>query len=941
VTPLLEREHELSELKAAIDASLAGRGRGIAIEASAGLGKTRLLQEARRAGEKAGLMVLSARATELERDFTFALVRQLFGSRLAKLADGEREQVLEGAEAAKLALGLGEGSEQSQDPFAVLHGLYWVTAALAERGPLLIEIDDAHWADASSLDYLRFLLPRLEELPVLLVVAVRSDEPDQPQGLAPFLADPALDRLLPKPLSEEATATLLAAELERQPAPELSAICHELCGGNPFLLGELTRILVEQGIDPTAENVDLVRELAPERVARSVLLRLERLSPGAGEIARALAILGDGSDPRLVSEFAGLDAEAGIRCADELRTAAVLEEGPSLRFIHPLVENAVYQEVAAGERARAHSRAAALLRERGADPEEIATQLLAGEPQGDRAAAETLLEAGEHALATGAPRSAIAYLNRALEEPPPPDLRAAVLDPLITASFRTMDLATFAAIEPAVLEELEADHSLLGSWAIPLTMAMAMGGRFEEAASLLADAVKEAADEGQIELAFQLEAQLNTLSLIVPSAPRADLSRYADQIEPDSPAARLAAAIEARAAVVAVDRETAADAAKRALGNDGAIFAEEPELIASTMAVLTLISTEDMDSARYAAERALAIGRERGAAVEVARGLYLRGVVAFGFGNLIDAEADVRQAMELARLAEIPPLLVMFGGGYIEILVERDELEKADAELAALGIATGPLPDSPNFSLFRLGRGHLRLERGEMEASLEDFLPLFGEEEELVAGPGPAVMVTPFAAKALVAIGEREKAIELTNRTLSAVRQWGARTGIAHVLRGVAVACDGPKGIEMLKEAVAVSESSPQKLEHVHALLALGEALRRQKRHSEARPLLQKAFKIARQCGAVRLAKRANIELEATGLKVHRYTPIGVESLTPSERRVAELAASGMTNRQIAQSLFVTVKTVEAHLSATYGKLDIGSRRELKGALETRSPEGA
>jgi DNA-binding CsgD family transcriptional regulator len=470
-------------------------------------------------------------------------------------------------------------------------------------------------------------------------------------------------------------------------------------------------------------------------------------------------------------------------------------------------------------------------------------------------------------------------------------------------------------------------------------MAMAMGGRFEEAASMLADAVKEAADEGQIELAFQLEAQLNTLSLIVPSAPRADLSRYTDQIEPDSPAARLAAAIEARAAVVAVDREAAADAAKRALGNDGAIFAEEPELIASTMAVLTLITAEELDSARYAAERALAIGRERGAAAEVARGLYLRGVVAFGFGNLVDAAADVRQAMDLARLAGIPPLLAMFGGGYVEILVERDELEKADAELAALGISTGPMPEGPNFSLFRLARGHLRLERGEMEAALEDLLALCGEEERLVAGPGPSVMATPFAAAALVAIGKREKAIDLTTRSLSAARQWGGPATIAHVLRGVAITCDGPKGIEVLREAVAVSESSPQKLEHVHALLALGEALRREGHRSEARLPLQEVFKIARRCGAVRMTKRANAELQATGLTVRRYTPIGVESLTPSERRVAELAASGMTNRQIAQSLFVTVKTVEAHLSATYDKLDIGSRRELKGALDAGSPD--
>src|ERR1700746_335981 len=120
------------------------------------------------------------------------------------------------------------------------------------------------------------------------------------------------------------------------------------------------------------------------------------------------------------------------------------------------------------------------------------------------------------------------------------------------------------------------------------------------------------------------------------------------------------------------------------------------------MAVMTLIATEDLEAALHAAERALAIAHERDAAPEVARGLYLRGLATWAFGNLVEAEADVGQAMDLARLAGIPPLLLMFAGGFVEILIERDELEEAEGELDALGIATNPMPDSPNFSLLRL-----------------------------------------------------------------------------------------------------------------------------------------------------------------------------------------------------------------------------------------------
>ena len=222
---LLEREWELAEFDAAIGEVGAGRGCAVAVEAAAGLGKTRLLQEVRATAARAGLEVFTARATELERDFPFALVRQLFESRLATLPNADREQVLEGAEAARGALGIDSSDGAVSDSFAVLHGLYWVTATLAERQPLLLAIDDAHWADAVSLDYLGFLLPRLEELPVLLVLTCRPEEPDPSGGLGRILTDSAVRHLKPEPLSAEGTTELLAEQLELRPEPSFAATC--------------------------------------------------------------------------------------------------------------------------------------------------------------------------------------------------------------------------------------------------------------------------------------------------------------------------------------------------------------------------------------------------------------------------------------------------------------------------------------------------------------------------------------------------------------------------------------------------------------------------------------------------------------------------------------------------------------------------------------------
>jgi DNA-binding CsgD family transcriptional regulator/tetratricopeptide (TPR) repeat protein len=925
---LLERESELAEFDAVLAEVKGGRGCAVSVEANAGLGKTRLLQEGRRASEHAGLTVLPARATEFERDFPFALVRQLFEGPLAARPPQEREALLEGARAACGALGLEANSDQTPDSFAVLHGLYWVTAGLAERGPLLLAIDDIHWSDAASLDYFGFLLPRLEELPVLLIATSRPDEPDSPEGLNRLLTDNLVRHLTPGPLSAEATNKLLEQELGRSPEWNFGAACHDVSGGNPFLLCELAHTLGEQGLKPVAESADLVRELAPERVARMVLTRIARLLPEAQAVARSLAILGEDNDLRLVAELADIDPEPTQRAADALRATAIFDAEPSLRFIHPLVRNAIYLDVPVGERERAHSRAATLLRDRNAGSERIATQLLASDARGERASVETLLEAGERALGTGAPRSAIAYLTRALQEPPPAELRAAVLGPLITAGIRVADHSLLASIEADVFAELKRDPSLRSRWAIMLTMWMAFGGRFEEAASMLTEGVEVAVSEGDMERAFQLEAQLSTIARLVPSLPEVHLERYTDQIDPDSPVGRLAAAMEVRSVMAnAGSARDAVDAAKRTLGNDGIIFAEEPELVAAPVAVMTLVAADEMDAARYGAERALAIARERDATPDLARARFLNGFVAWGYGELANAEADLRQAVDLARLAVIVPAMVMYTPILSEVLIERDELEQAERELRA----TGPMGENAPFTL--LVRVHLRFAQGRFEEAVDDFVTLSAQADEMGVGPGAVFTASRIAAHALVAVGEEARAREMAESMMVHAESWGVRSSRAHILSAIAATHKGAVGIEMLEEAVALLDGSPRRLGRAQILCELGAALRRDGRRVEARTPLREALKLARQCGAAGVAKRAHDELEASGETVRRYAPIGVESLTPSERRVAELAASGLTNRQIAQSLFVTVKTVEAHLSATYDKLDVESRKQLAAAL--------
>lgn len=936
MTALLERESELVELSTCLEKVRAGEGSAVTVEAGPGLGKTSLLAESRARGATTGLTVLSARMTELERDFPFALVRQLLGPWLTTLPDQDREAVFEGAEAARAALGFEPKQDPAEDSFAVLHALYWITSAIAERGPLLLSIDDGHDADTASVDFLRFLLPRLEELPVLVTLAVRPAEVDPGEGLGRVLADASMRHLKLEPLSGAATRTFLRQRFQREPEPQFVAACHEVSGGNPFLLSELARTLRDRGVEATDEQADVVRGVAPDRVARMFQARIARLPPPASSLVKALAVLGDKTGLHLVGELAGLEDADARDVADQLRAGGVFSAETSLQFIHPLVRNAIYMDIPVGDRVQAHARAARLLRDRGERPELVATQLLATEPKRDRETVEMLIEAGERALASGAPDSATAYLNRALREPPPADLKAAVLGPLITASLRSADSSLLERIEPDILAELERDPSLRKSWTATLTRSLTLQGRFEKAIGLIQEAVEVAFAEDDVEAAFHLEAQLITLALVVPSAPGVDLDRYAGLIDPDSAAGRLLAAIEVGPATLRGTAEKASRPAKRALGNDGAIFVEDREMFAGMGAVFTLIIAEEMEAAQHGAERAMAIATERGATPDLLRALALRGFVSWGLGDLPAAEADMRQAVELSRLTQLLPVLLLSRAVLIDLLVDRDDLDTAERELRATGLAVGPMPMNSAFGILLLSRSHLRFEQGALEDAVEDFRAISAGEVGGSLSSMMALGASPYAARALVALGDRAEAQAYAGRAAGGARRWGAPGGITHALRAVAAAEGGAKGIATLEEAIEISRDSPRRLERAYALVELGVALRRARRRAESRAPLREGFELARRCGAARLARWANAELQASGVKVRRYVPIGVESLTSSEQRVAELAASGMTNRQIAQSLFVTLKTVEAHLSATYDKLDIRSRSQLAAVLEER-----
>jgi DNA-binding CsgD family transcriptional regulator len=936
VSGLLEREVELAELDALVGEACAGEGRLVVFEAAAGLGKTRLLQAARDRGRDAGMQVLSARATELESGFGFALARQLFEPRLAGLDEPARDALLAGAAgAARGVLGLARDdapAESSDDTFAVLHGLYWLTAALAERQPLLLAVDDAQWSDTASLDFLAFLVTRLEELPILLVFACRPDDAGSQGALARIATDSLARRPALRALSPQAAAALLADELEREPEEAFAATCHEVSGGNPFLLRELARTLAVEQVDPDAEQAQRVRALAPERVTRTVGLRLARLSPDARLVARAVVVLGDDVDSGLAAELVGLDHADVARAADELRAAAILDPDAALRFIHPLVRTALDAELLPGERTEAHLHAVELLRARGASAQRLATHLLVIDPRGDRAAAATLLEAGRAALSSGAPRSASAYLTRALREPAPDDLRGEILRSTVTAGISAPDRELFAATMPELWREIERDPGLRVRWGLKVSMWMILSGQADAAIPLLESAIEAANAQDDVESAFRLEAQLSLVTQRPLPVTRMRLSPYVDRIPEDSIGGRLAAAHSSEWHAYDGTAADAVEAAHVALARDSRIFVEQPEFFAPGRPVLALLLADELDAARRVIDRALTYAQRRNVTPELVAAWSMSGLISWGYGDLAAAEADCRQACEAARLGRLRLAELPLRAGLASALVARGELDAAEAEIEAGGMG-GELPEVVWVVWALFARGQLRYAQGRYEEAAADFLLLerLSTRWGVIGMPAPPARIC--AARALAALGDLDRARPMADVALAHARRWGAPTLVSRALCTLAMTVDGPGRLAALEEAVAVLDGSPALLVRAEALADLGAALRRDRRRADARQPLREALELARRCGAAGLAKTAFDELAATGERVRHYTPIGVESLTPSQRRVAELAASGMTNREIAQALFLTVKTIESHLAAAYDKLDIRSRRQLPAAL--------
>ena len=430
---LLERETELRTIEALVRGTAALPERFVALEGTAGIGKTRLMLAARDLAVDAGLQVLFARGAELEQDFGYGLVRQLFEPVLAGAGADERADLLTGPAAfaerlfdeSQLAAALNGGEDMS---FSMLHGLYWLAANVGARKPTVLAIDDLQWADAASLRWLCYLVPRLEGVPLLVFVASRpAEQGRETQLLTQLLTDPSVLALRPGALQHESVATLALRALSGDPEPEFVEACRTATGGNPLFLRALLDTLAEEGAAPTAEHAARVHQIGPEAVARTVHLRLSRLPASSTALARAIALLGEDAELEQAAELASLERAEAHAAAAELARVDLIRIDRPLRFEHPVVRASVYEQIPPPERPSSHRSAADIVAAHRGSPERVAAHLLLSDPAGDPFVVSTLRDAAARSLAQGVSDAAVAYLRRALEEPPAADERPRLL----------------------------------------------------------------------------------------------------------------------------------------------------------------------------------------------------------------------------------------------------------------------------------------------------------------------------------------------------------------------------------------------------------------------------------------------------------------------------------------------------------------------------------
>lgn len=945
---LRERGDAHALLAAEAERAHAGNGRLVLLRGATGTGRTAVLEAASVAAAARGMRVLRARCSPEDSAVPLSVVLQLLGSvpEFADLTAGDDER----GSAARL---------------------WRLLRSYADQAPLLLAVDDVHLADGASRRWLVDVARRIDRLPVLLVATERSQYDIDPPvaGLAHALSPSLVRSHTLAPLTDTAAAELVRAAFPSASA-RWTADCLSAGAGSPLLLRALLDDLGALPQETLSSTLpDTCAALYPGAYPAVVQWWLDSAGPATAEVARALAALeltgpsaagdeatgapagGAAGGPAEVLDAAGavggetlgaaafpapgsVDLLAETVGADPARVAGWLtamvwlgvlrtDAGGRPRYAHPLLRDAVLAGWPVGRRQEVYLAAAEAMVRRGDPAEAVARPLLRTRAVGLPWASRVLRDAVRAALLDSRPEDAVGYLRRALGEPLDDDLRQRLLTELGSLEYAATDAPGIPRLAEALQLPARPDDRV--RTAIALGTALARRGEVRAAVDVLR--TLEDRLTGHPELAHTVQTASALLSDHDHTV-RQEAYRWLGDVAARSPEA---AGPSGQALLVRYAATAGACSAQEAMARLGTLLEQPAEALAEPFLLGTAAAVAQWADELDHAERLV----ERGLAVRHTPLLHPME------GALLDVRADIAAARGqydrvLAAHAErtVPEHRTGPANADAHAVVALVETGRTDAaRRLADRFDPGRAPDSWEMNRFLYARGVLRLAEEDFTGALHDFLEC-GRRQTSRAVVSP--VVTPWrtaAAMCRLAMGLPREARVLAEEELRLARVWNTPRTLGRALRVLGLTTGGRRGLELVEEAVAVLRPAPAERELVAALLAQGRLLTATGDRTRGRDCLREAAERAERLGAPRLRARVEEALRAGGARRSAAAFTGSGSLTGSERRIAELAAGGRTNTEIADLLHVARRTVETHLTSTYRKLGIRRRGELSAAL--------
>nr|BFE99347.1 hypothetical protein GCM10020241_10230 [Streptoalloteichus tenebrarius] len=841
-----------------------------------GVGRTALLAAARREWAAAGLTVRRSQPTATDANTTGVVAHQFLLAGCSELSDAE--------------LRASEPTSRHLEEWAASQAVIELT----RNGPVVLCVDDVHHADPVSLRWLAELSTLAEPLPLLVVCAVRTPFDLGNEPLA-HLVSCASRVLRLAALPEDAVAELVATRADAATARRLAAPLTRVTGGNPLLVHEI--------VDRLGKRVAGV-DAPPDELVHRVVEWWKRRAPATtARVASALAALATLRDPvptEDVAAVAEVSRSVAARAIDALHTAGLLRSASPAAFTDPVLRDAVLADLEPAARADLLSRATRTLTHAAGDAETVAQQLLRSPVTGSTWAVRQLRQAASAAMGRGEPALAVTFLERALAESRGEHASAVLLAELAVARFDTDPMLAIGDFRRGLRHLRQArlaDPPTDRDWA-------------------------EYDDEAALQLQWRWMG-----SRYAP--PGAGGVARTDRLSGE----RILAGIATAFYLYSSSADEVVDLARTALA--GGIPRSGP-LAVLVSAVSALICADEYEEADgWLAELVVEARSQGGGFAEAllhvaqASSLHWR-------GRLAEAERSARTALEVLPAEQWGPAVGLPLRVLVDTLLDQGRVDEAWEH------ASTPLPEDSVSETWAcegyfIARGRVLAARGDLDGALRDVTDA-GRLGALWDRQNPAANDWRAAAvPVLLALGEHERAREVAEADLVAARRWGSPRPMGRALWSVAMTSPAERREELLTEAVGLFERAGAQLDAAGATLDLGRLHAERGRQREAREVLRTAMDLAARCGATPLAERARAALVAAGGRPRGPRRSGPAALTRTERLVAERAAGGATNQDIAAELVVSLRAVEMHLTSVYRKLGVPGRAALAEAL--REPE--